>query len=388
MKSLDIEKREQTALLAEAQQLLTDGDAEQAAEKMASYFDAKVQEVMNAHDLYEKTHDEQILASRGVRSLTSTEREFYEKMITALEGNDYKQAVTGLDLTIPETVIETVFENLKGEHAILNYVDLRYITENVKIIVNKGARDKAVWGAICADITKEIAGQLEAVEAGKYGLTAFIYICKPMLRLGASWLDRYVRTLLEESLAGGLEQGFVNGNGVNAPIGMIKNLAGPVDPGTGYPDKAATALADFSITNLGAVIETLKVDGAGNSRTVDSFFFAYNPLDEVKVLKARKVLSVNGYIDVVPYPIDFVQSSEVPQGKAVLGIKNGYMGILVGSKEGQIEFSDHYKFLEQDRTYIVTLLGNGLPKDNTSFAYLDIASLAPFLPQVETVAGT
>ena len=55
------------------------------------------------------------------------------------------------------------------------------------------------------------------------------------------------------------------------------------------------------------------------------------------------------------------------------------------SKEGEIDYSDHYRFLEDDRTYLVKLYGNGFPRDNNAFLLLDISEVQPFLYKVEQV---
>ena len=69
-----------------------------------------------------------------------------------------------------------------------------------------------------------------------------------MLDLGPEWLDRYVRTILAEALANGLE-GIISGRGladqavnpddrIYEPIGMDRDLS-VFDPATGYGPKAA-----------------------------------------------------------------------------------------------------------------------------------------------------
>lgn len=386
MKSLDVKKKEKNELLASAMQLMKDGDVEQGAEMLVGYWESVAEELQEAQRDFVASNDQRILAERGVRTLTAEENQFYGDLIGALEGTDYVQAVTGMNLTIPTTIMEDVFASLKGSYPILNYIDLLYLPENVKFVYNTASRDKAQWGAVGATISKEITGALASIDVGKDQLTAFIYVSRPMLKLGAAWLDRYVRTLLEDSLSYGLEDGFVNGTGKDQPVGMIRDLDEAINPSTGYAAKSATALNSFSVANLGAVLATLRTDASGRDRSIGVPFFAYNPADEVKVTKARKVLGSNGYIDVVPYAIDFIECQSVAQGKAIIGIKGRYLGTLASPSEGQIQTSDEYKFLEQNRTYAIALLGNGTPKDNTSFAYVDITNLEPFVPEVRNVA--
>ena len=77
------------------------------------------------------------------------------------------------------------------------------------------------------------------------------------------------------------------------------------------------------------------------------------------------------------------------EGTAVLGLASKYkMGLGSGSnKGGTIEYSDEYKFLEDQRYYLVKLLGNGRATSDNDFLYLDISGLTPTVKEV-TVKGT
>lgn len=383
MKSLDVKKANMQALLDGMKQAMESGDTEGFIQKNLELGELRQQETIEMFEQFQASQDVTTLAQRGVRSLTSKEREYYNKLIEALDSPDPRQAIAGLDATIPQTVFDTVFDDLAQEFPILKHVDFMYTPANVKMIYNKQGMQKATWGGLTAGITKQLAGEVAAVETGKHNLSAYIFVSKPMLTLGAEWIDRYVRVILKDALAFGLEDGFVNGAGKVEPIGMIRNLAGSVVNG-GYPAKVASKLANFSIPELGVQIAKLKVHAGDRRRPARGLFFAYSPDDEVKVLAARKVLGPMGYIDVVPYAIDFVECASLTAGTAILGISKQYLGTLAGNEGGELEFSDEYKFLEQNRTYAIHLLGNGLPKDNTSFVVLDIKDLAPFVPQVNT----
>ena len=57
----------------------------------------------------------------------------------------------------------------------------------------------------------------------------------------------------------------------------------------------------------------------------------------------------------------------------------------VGGKRG-IQFSDDYKFLEDQRYYKIVAYSNGLPKDDNSFLRLDISNLDPTYLEVKQVS--
>ena len=158
---------------------------------------------------------------------------------------------------------------------------------------------------------------------------------------------------------------------------MIKDLAGSVNLGV-YSDKNATPLTDLLPATLGKnVIAPLTKEG---KRNVTQVLLIVNPLDYwEKLFGATTVLNANGTYahGVLPIPGKIVTSVAVPKGKMVAGVaRNYFMAIGSGQK---IEYSDHYKFLEDERTYLTKQYANGKPKDNDSFLLFDISSLNPHL---------
>ena len=88
--------------------------------------------------------------------------------------------------------------------------------------------------------------------------------------------------------------------------------------------------------------------------------------------------------DVMPFPISVIQSAAVASGKAVLGLGYKYfMGIGMGAKDGRIEYSDEFKWLDDERVYKIKLYANGMPMDNNAFLYLDISNVKPAVVRVE-----
>ena len=89
--------------------------------------------------------------------------------------------------------------------------------------------------------------------------------------------------------------------------------------------------------------------------------------------------------DVLPYPMAVIQSAAIPRGKAALGIGRLYLAFAGMSKNGRIEYSDHYRFLEDERVYLVKTYANGMPADNNAFLWLDISALKAATYQVTVV---
>ena len=80
-----------------------------------------------------------------------------------------------------------------------------------------------------------------------------------------------------------------------------------------------------------------------------------------------------------------VQSMALEPGQAVLGMAYKYFAVAGMGREGRIEYSDHYQFLEDDRVYLIKLYANGFPMDNNAFLHLNIENLRPATYRVTTV---
>ena len=392
MKSKDVEMLTREELAQKFSDALKAEDPEQVAQAMADMAEGIQNEVLERAKGMAAVEqlDAQALAARGLRQLTSDERQYYEKVIGAMRSDTPKQALANLDVTMPKTIIESVFEDLQREHPLLAAVNFTNTTYMTEFILNKNGKQKAVWGAITAEIAKELEGDFEKFDVVLNSLTAFLPVAKSMLDLGATWLDSYVREVLKEAMYTGLEEGIVCGTGVNMPIGMMKNLDAPHVDGQPYADKEAIVVTSFSADEYGAILAKLAVSRNGRPRAVTGVIMVVNPVDYFnKVMPATTIQRPDGTFvnNVLPYPTTTIQCEEVPEGKAIVGIAAKYFMGLGTSKDGVIEYDDSYKFLQRERIYAAFLYGNGKPLDNNAFEVLDISKVQPMAYLVRTSEG-
>ena len=318
-----------------------------------------------------QVNDRNVLNERGMNVLTTEERKYYEQVIE-------KRAFTNLDVALPKTVFDRVFDELEKEHPLLHRIEFQNTTAVTEWVIRKTDCESAWWGKLTDAIKKELSEGFDKVKTDMYKLTAYMPVSKAMLDLGPEWLDRYVRAVLSESISMALEYAIVAGTGKDQPIGMLKDLKGSVVEGV-YPDKAAIKLNDFKPTTLGkTVMAPLTKNG---TRAVPSVLILVNPLDYwEKVFGATTFLTAQGtYVHgVMPIPSEIIQSVAVPKGKLIAGMgKDYFMGI--GSSQ-KIEYSDEYKFLDDERTYLAKQYATGQPTDNESFLVFDITKLSVEVP--------
>ena len=344
--------------------------------------------------------DVQVLSQRGVRQLTSQEKKFYEKWIEGAKSSNPKQAFTDLltaDGGMPETIIEDVFRDLEQNHPLLakvNFQNVKYLT---KWLLNDNPEDMAIWGEINAEITKQIEGGFKVFNITQGKLSAFLVLPLDMLALGPVFLDAYVRRVLKEVMACGLEYGIIKGIGVKGePIGLIRDIHKGVSfsEETGYPAKEKVAVKGFTTVEYGALIaDNMVRKENGKLRTITGVQLIVNPIDYLKkVMPATTVQNVNGqYIrDLFPIPTEVIQSTALEEGEAVLVLLEEYFLGAGGDKQGVIEYSDEFKFLEDKRTYKSKMYAFGRCEDNTSAVYLNITDLEPayvIVKNLETVVS-
>lgn len=342
---------------------------------------------------YAMSYDMQVMRSRGARQLTSEETTYYQRVGECMGSNNPRQAIENLELVMPKTVIDSVFEDLRTNHPLLNVVDFRATTGLTQDIMNKNGYQEAAWGDLCDEVVKEVSASFEVVDATLKKLSAFIPVCKAMLDLGPVWLDRFVREVLYESLANGLESGIIKGDGNKAPIGMMRQVGEGVSVVDGaYPEKEAIAITEITPQSIGTVIAGLLESPNGVIRDVRNLIFVLNPKDYYsKFGPATTMLNPagTGWVnDIMPYPMTVVRSCAVPVGKAILGDAKMYHASAGMSKQGRIEYSDHQQFLQDKRLYLIKTYANGRPKDANSFAVLDISGLQPAAWLVKMVTAT
>lgn len=98
--------------------------------------------------------DSNVLTQRGVRQLTSKEREYYEKVIDAMKSSDPKQALNNIDTVFPETIIDSVFDELTTNHPLISRLDATTVTGLTRMMMNTNGEQKAAWGKLTAILIK------------------------------------------------------------------------------------------------------------------------------------------------------------------------------------------------------------------------------------------
>lgn len=385
MKSNDMKNQNRMEIRAAMQAAVKAGDTEQFAEQLTKMMDLVAQEVREEYEQkleeMRQSNDARVLAARGERCLTAEEKAYYTAFAEAAMTADPKQAVTNLEVTLPRTVINSVIQDISTTHPLLSKIEFTPSNGAVRMLVDKTGKQKAVWGKLTDKIIQELSAGVAEVQTILCKLSAFMFVNKPMLELGPEWLDTFVRKVLYEAIAVGLEEGVVDGTGKDMPIGMTRQVGDNVVVSGGvYPKKSKIKLNAINADTIGNLLAILAVDDNGKGREVSDVVFIVNYQDYFqKVMPATTIMAPDGTYrnDVMPYPMTVIKSCALVSGEAIIGIGERYAAFAGTDKQGKIEYSDQYHFVEDERAYIVKVYANGLPKDNNSFLLLDISELQP-----------
>lgn len=383
----DLVNQESRKFMQSMMDALQKDDAEAAAKAMQEMQNNICQIIEQEFEQYRGIGDMEVLQNRGLRRLTSEETDWYQKFIGAVK-TGAKQEITNLTTAMPVTIIDRVIEDMKKNHPLLNEINIQDAAGAQKIVMNgvQMASKLGGWGKVTSAISNELKGAIKMIDVTVSKYTAYFIIPKDFVKFNFTfapmWVDQYIRIILSESIAFGLEKTIISGDGKDQFIGMIMDTSTNSE-GT-YSGKTPIKIANFD-EDYAEVVAKFAKDSNGDDRMVPEVLLVVNPKDYIK--KIRRIQNTliygTGAVDLIniTYPTKVVQSSMMLEGKAAAGIARNYFAAINGGTSGIIEFDDSNQFLEDNRVYTTRVYGNGRPVDNTSFEYLDISEVeAPALP--------
>ncbi|MGP4074126.1 phage major capsid protein [Piscibacillus sp. B03] len=348
-----------------------EGTEEEQSQALNEMLESLAQDVQSdiLNQVNTQMADNAVLQSRGQNVLTSDEYKFFNAVVE--EGGFTDKEM------LPVTTQERVFEDLRKEHPLLDALGLQNLGAVTEYIFSN-PEGAAVWGPLFDGIKGQLNAAFRKVSISQLKLTAFIPLSNDMLKLGPEWIERYVRTMMTEAMAVGLEQGFVAGTGQNQPIGLLKN----VDSETGaVSDKPSSGTLTFKrgetmIDELAGVAENLAIytdaNGEEQVRKVENkLVMVMNPKNSFRIKANATIQNASG-VYVTNYPLNFkdYESIFVPEGKVLFFLQGEYLAAMGG--RDPIKKFEQTLALEDATVYIAKQYATGKPKDNNAAAVYDL----------------
>lgn len=307
-------------------------------------------------------------AKYGLRTLTKEEKQFYKSLDPRQAAVEVGVFKTDQDNVIPTTIVDEIMEDLRRDRPLFNYIN--WAPAGVRKWLVGAPVGKAVWGKIDATIAAEMTATLDTFNIDVNKLTAFAQIPNALFDIGFPWIDKFVREILLEAAADGLEEAIIKGDGVNQPLGLLYTVEADGTPGA---VKAKKAVTGFDVENLGEHMNTLTNDGKDQ---MPKLVMIVATADKYTTIAgATQFLTAGGeYRTVFPYNVDIVDTPHLDAGTAILYVPNTY---TAGVTEMGVTRSTDFKFLEDLLVYKVVTYGNGRLRHDYQAVVLNVADVEP-----------
>jgi hypothetical protein len=280
-----------------------------------------------------KAQTETVLNARNSDpTITQDEVKFFNELASGNLSHTTKEEVT-----LPETVITKIFEDIATEHPFLDLIGLQNTGLRLKFL-KSDAEGAAVWGKVFGDIQGQLTATFSDDDATQSKLTAFVAIPNDVAEYGAPWVKTFVTTQIEEAFAVAAESAFLTGDGNNKPIGLNRQVqAGVTVTGGVYPEKASAGtitLADTATAKkeLGGIVKALSKKENGKPYAAKGkVILVVQPGASIDMESAMTMQNVNGqWVLAYPFGLQVIESVYVPDGKLIAFVPDRYDAYSAG----------------------------------------------------------
>lgn len=335
--------------------------------------------ILNKFEELKDEHDEEVLKSRGVRTLTNEETKFYNSLFKNEVG---LSPTVGGSKIMPKTIFDQVFEDLRSikDDNPLALIDMINATGATEWLVSIAESPVATWGEMCEGVTKELSVGFRVTDTITNKLSCYIPYCKSLIDLGPVWQDAYVREYLMLGLRDGLVKAVISGTGEKQPWGMAYDYDASKDTGT---IKTAVEIKKIDKANFAPIFKTLTTNPTMNRHRalenptlfVDSeTYYSYVYANDAFINSTGDYVSV---LDKMGVKVCMCETG-LTKGQAIIALPKRYfleVCMKAGADKGMVEFSDDYMFLEDKRIYKAKLFAEGFLKDKNGAVLLDLTKI-------------
>ena len=309
----------------------------------------------------------------GLRALSKNEKSFYEKLIN--------QSVTVKQGDVlPTELIDNTLASVKEASDTLKLVQMAPAGVKKWLVAEKTGT--ASWAGLTDALTAELTATITSMNIEVNKLYVLLVVPKAIRELALPFVDKYFSAILAEAMHDGLVDGYLNGNGKVAPIGIFKQI-GAVNVDSTHKDKTVSStITGFSPKQLAPVKKTLS---NGGNRKVNKLYLIANPSDVYEYVEpALYYQGANGYISTSRTEIEVIEEPMCPKGKAAFTLDQMY---VLGMDSIKVDEYKETKALEDANVLIGKVYANGrATDDNTAFIF-DVTKLVEYVPTYNSVTS-
>lgn len=256
-----------------------------------------------------------------------------------------KRSVTGQNLTIGETILGLVRENVIDYSKLYGRVNTFTTNKDGRVIV-QGLVSEAIWTECCAALN-ELDLEFGQVELDCYKVAGYLVLCNAAIEDSDIDLLDAVVVGLSQSIGKALDKAIVYGTGVKMPTGVVTAIAETAS------QKVTISGSDHDKKFFQDII--------GAAAKADSKYSRGEKLwimnDATYALVMQEAVAVDGsgaYVSVVNGRMpaiggEIIVINDIPNNNIVMGYFDLYA--LLEKKGITIDTSEHVKFLE-DQTVV------------------------------------
>lgn len=309
--------------------------------------------------------------------------------VRALAAQSQTRSVSGADLTIPDTLIPLLRDNIHRYSKLIRKVNLRTIKGTARQNIT-GAIPEAVWTEACASLN-ELELLFNQIEADGYKVGGFIPVCNATLEDSDEDLAVEILDAISQAIGLAVDKAILYGTGQKMPLGITRRLAQASKP-SDWKD-TAPEWTDLRATNL------LKINRAG--MTAQEFFaqlllaasvarpnysngelfWAMNRTTYYSLLATgvtfnaagAVVAQVNNTLPLIGGEI--IDLPFIPDGDIIGGY--GSLYLLIERKGMQLARSEHVRFIQDETVFRGTARYDGKPVFGEAFVAININNADP-----------
>ena len=316
-------------------------------------------------------------------------RSFYETLKQAVE----KRTVTGLDLTIPKILLETITDDLGMYSAFYNLVRVAKLTGLGRAIV-AGEAPEAVWTEMVGKIN-ELDMLFTNVEVDGYKVGGFIPLHNSLIEDSMVNLATYVEELLKESIALALDKAILYGTGTKMPMGIIPAIQADftvdgggagIDTGLRTTNIITITVANTKFATIIAAMKFIKRGRRGRgpitvAMNESTWLGTVVPMSLAANAAGAFVAVTNQSFPGLGYKVVF--SEEIPEDNILVGDFSKYL--LAERSDVKTASSTEFLFTDDKTVFKATARYDGKPVRPAAFVLIGVNNITPTVTTTFTI---
>lgn len=302
-----------------------------------------------------------------------------------------KRDITGAELTIPDSTLELLRNNLYRYSPLLPQLMIRKVSGHARQNI-LGDVPEGIWTEACG-VLNELEIKFHQVEVDGYKIGGYLGICNSTLEDSDEDLADELLDMLARSIIKGLHKAILYGTGKKMPLGIVTRLAQTAEPenwGANAPDwKDLHTSNIIKLDSTGKTSEQfyaeliLALSKADNTYSTGGTFWAMNRKTRLELMSkainfnsaGALVAGMNGTMPIEGGTIVELPGSDIADGDIVGGF--GSAMLLAERAGATLGSSEHARYIQEQTIFKGSARYDGMPVFGEAFVLVNIHNQSP-----------